>query len=126
MKFKDMPYERPDVEAIKKQLQEQTENLKKAEGILEEEKKEFYDWYEGRDIVPRIQRMKEIIGKDVQGRMVPALRHAHLEKEEKQAMEESIAQASSRMMNRMLFGLKEKLTDQEFTHCLEAMEEMFR
>ncbi|MBQ1368942.1 MAG: M3 family oligoendopeptidase [Firmicutes bacterium] len=31
MKFKDMPYERPDVEAIKKQLQEQTENLKKAE-----------------------------------------------------------------------------------------------
>lgn len=102
------------------------ENLKKAEGILEEEKKEFYDWYEGRDIVPRIQRMKEIIGKNVRGRMVPALRHAHLEKEEKQSMEESIAQASSRMMNRMLFGLKEKLTDQEFAHCLEAMEEMFR
>ncbi len=101
------------------------ENLKKAEEILEEEKKEFYDWYEGRDLVPRIQHMKETIGKDVRGRMVPALRQAHLEKEEKAAMEESIARASSNMMNRLLFGLKEKLSDQEFAHCLDAMEEMF-
>lgn len=34
------------------------ENLKKAEAILEEQRKEFDSWYECRDMVPRIQKLK--------------------------------------------------------------------
>ena len=35
------------------------DSFDQAEAILLEQQKEFYDWYDGRDLIPRIQEIQE-------------------------------------------------------------------
>lgn len=99
-------------------------NIASAEKIISEELAAFYEWYEGKDFVPMIQRLKESAGSDVSGRMTPALRNIPLDDEEKHKLSLEIEAASSRMMNRLLFGLRAKLSDDTLRECLNAMEEI--
>ena len=101
-------------------------NAARAEEILEEEKKEFYNWYEGRDIVPRIQALKALAGRDVDARMTPAFRSVNLDQAEKAALRQEVEGAAERMMNRLLFGARARLPDDVFSQCMEAMEFVFR
>lgn len=100
------------------------ENLVIADSILREEEDRFYEWYEGKDYVPRIQRLKERAGADVVGRMTPALRQMTLAGSGKEELISEITGASSRMMNRLLFGLRTRVPDDVFRECLQAMEEI--
>ncbi|MBQ3425694.1 MAG: glutamyl-tRNA reductase [Clostridia bacterium] len=99
-------------------------NIESAEKIISEELAAFYEWYDGKNFVPMIQHLKETTGSDVSGRMVPALRNIPLDDEEKHKLSLEIEAASSRMMNRLLFGLRAKLSDDTLRECLNAMEEI--
>ena len=101
-------------------------NLARAEEILAEEKAEFYHWYEGRDLVPRIQALKALAGGDVDARLTPVLRGVGLEPEAKLALRKEIDGAAQRMMNRLLFGVRARLSEDVFSQCLDAMEDVFR
>ncbi|MDO4865743.1 MAG: glutamyl-tRNA reductase [Clostridia bacterium] len=98
------------------------ENLRRAEAILEEEKEAFFAWYEGRDVVPRIQELKDIAAGNVAARMVPAFKRARLAVDAKENLEQEIEGASSRMMNNLLFGMRSRLSEDVFRECLGAME----
>ena len=102
------------------------ENLRKAEQILQEEEEKFYEWYEGKNFVPRIQTLKEIAGSDVLCRLTPVMKKITIEEESKQKLGQEVADASARMMNRLLFGLRTKLSDETFQECLSAMEEVLQ
>ena len=99
-------------------------NIKTAEQIISEELAAFYEWYEGKELVPTIQLLKETIGTDVSGRMMPVLRNIPLDDEEKHKLTLEIEGASSRMMNRLLFGLRARLSDDTLRECLNAMEDI--
>ena len=113
-----------DIDAFGIDLQSERvrKNLRRAEAILEEEKATFYAWYEGRDIVPRIQKLKDLAAGNVTARMVPAFKRACLETVERNHMEKEIEGASSRMMNNLLFGMRSRLPEDIFRECLVAME----
>ena len=98
------------------------ENLCRAEAILAEEKDAFYAWYEGRDVVPRIQALKDAAAQNVTARLTPVMRRAALEGLLRTNLEEEIGGAASRMMNNLLFGMKSRLTEDAFRECLGAME----
>ena len=98
-------------------------NLEKADGILQEEEKEFYEWYAGQNVVPRIQKLREVTSVDVGGRMTPVMKKIPLESGQKQKLEKEIEGASGRMMNRLLFGMRSRLSEEVFAECLRAMEE---
>lgn len=100
------------------------QNLEKAEEIIREEKARFYEWYEGRDFVPRIQLLKGQAGSDVIARMTPYLKHITLNEEEKTELTAEVEGASSRMMNHLLFGLRTRLSEKEFRNLLDALEEL--
>ena len=99
-------------------------NIEMAETIISEEIAAFYEWYDGKDFVPKIQLLKAATGSDVLGRMMPALRNSSLDNAEKQNLSHEIEGASARMMNRLLFGLRTRLSDNTFRECLNAMEEI--
>ncbi len=101
-------------------------NLARAEEILQEEKAEFYNWYSGRDLVPRIQKLKELSARDVDARLTPVFRGVSLEAEEKAALRREVEGAAERMMNRLLFGAKTRLPEDVFSQCVEAMEFVFQ
>ncbi len=98
------------------------ENMRRAEAILAEEKEAFYTWYEGRDVVPRIQALKEAAAGNVTARLAPAMRRAALEGLLRSNLEEEIEGSASRMMNHMLFGMRSRLPEDTFRECLSAME----
>jgi len=98
------------------------ENMRRAEAILDEEKEAFNAWYEGRDVVPQIQRLKDAAAGNVTARMVPALRRAALEGLLRTNLEEEIRGAASRMMNHLLFGMRSRLPEDVLRECLGAME----
>lgn len=101
------------------------QNMHKAEEILAEEAGEFYHWYEARSVVPRISTLKEAAGRDVQARLSPAYRRAHLQPEQKDALSREVEGAVERMMNHLLFGLHARLSGSVFSECMEAMEFVF-
>ncbi len=101
-------------------------NLARAEAILEEEKAEFYNWYSGRDLVPRIQALKQLSAKDVDARLTPVFRGVSMDPEAKTALRREVEGAAERMMNRLLFGAKARLPEEVFSQCVEAMEFVFR
>ena len=101
-------------------------NISLAEAILEEEKGEFYAWYNGQDMIPRIQSLKETAARDVDARLTPVYRGIPLASEEKAALEKEVDGAAQRMMNRLLFGLRARLPDSVFSECVQAMEHVFR
>lgn len=101
-------------------------NLARAEEILAEEEKEFTNWYEGRDMVPRIQALKVCAGQDVDARLTQVFRGLALEPTEKDALADQVDGAAQRMMNRLLFGLRSRLPEQDFSRCVDAMEAVFR
>ena len=113
-----------DIDAFGIDLQSERvrENARRAEAILEEEKAEFYAWYEGRDVVPRIQALKDAAAQNVTARLAPAMRRAALEGAARSDLEEEIEGAAARMMNNLLFGMRSRLPEDVFRECLGAME----
>ena len=101
-------------------------SLERAEAVLREEEDRFYAWYDGADLVPQIQRLKARAGLDVSARMIPALRHTSLAEKERRDLSLEVEGASARMMNRLLFGLRARLPEQDFRTCLDAMEEIMQ
>ena len=98
------------------------ENMRRAEAILEEEKEAFYAWYEGRDVVPRIQALKDAAAGNVTERLAPAMRRAAREGLLRSNLTEEIEGSASRMMNCLLFGMRSRLPEDMFRECLSAME----
>ena len=96
--------------------------MEKAQGILNEEEERFYTWYEGKDFVPQIQRLKTAVGADVSARMTPVLRKARLDEDKKLQLSREAAGASERMLNHLLFGMRSRLSEAAFRECLDAME----
>lgn len=113
-----------DIDAFGIDLQSEKvrENVLRAEAILEAEKAAFFAWYEGRDVVPRIQALKDAAAQNVTARLVPAMRRASLEGVVLSDLEEEIEGAAARMMNNLLFGMRSRLPEDVFRECLGAME----
>jgi glutamyl-tRNA reductase len=101
-------------------------NLEKAETIIEEEKAEFYSWFQGLDYMPLIRDMKEKTGQDVSLRMTPVLKRLPLQAEEKEILKDQIYGASERMMNHLLFSLKSDMSDEAFREMLDAMQKVMQ
>lgn len=100
-------------------------NLARAEEILQEEQERFNSWYDCREFIPRIQDLKSRTGKDVGDRMNPFFRYIALHEDEKSDLRQEVEGAAARMMNHLLFSLRDRLTDREFRDCLDAMEKAF-
>ncbi|MDO5345401.1 MAG: glutamyl-tRNA reductase [Lachnospiraceae bacterium] len=100
-------------------------NIARAEHILLEQQQEFFDWYEGRDLIPRIQRIKELAAKDVDARLTRVLKGLPLDREQEELLGRQIDGAAARMMNKLLFGLKEGVSENAFRECMEALEKLY-
>ena len=110
------------------------ENIKKAEGILDVQMHEFFDWYEGRDIIEQVQVIKKQatedfhlrIQKQVKELMRTAREEAPQEVEQIDRLQEYVEAAAGKVINKMIFGMKSRLSDQTFRECIEAMGDVFQ
>ncbi len=86
---------------------------------------EFYSWYEGRDLIPRIQKIKEEAAVDLEVRLTKKLQQLPVGESDREGLKEDILQASMRAVNKMLFGLRDEISRKAFLECLDGLEKVY-
>lgn len=99
--------------------------LQEAENILREQISEFVTWYECRDLIPTVQSISQDAATDVSLRLGKTLRQLDISQEEKKGLEEAIIQASSKVVSKLLFGIRDMVSTEAFRACAEAIEKLY-
>lgn len=99
--------------------------MEAAGGILRELMEEFYTWYRGKDLIPRIQEIKAEAVQDFNLRIGKAMRKTPLEEAERDKLLEVLDTAMGKVVNKLLFGLRDSLDEEEFSNCVEGLEKLY-
>ena len=101
------------------------ENTEKAEVILSEQKAEFDNWYECRDVVPRIQKIKEEAAEDLRLRIHRIIHGLPISQKEQEELLRSVENAAMKSVNKMMFGLRDTVRPETFAECIEGLEKVY-
>ncbi|MDO5422610.1 MAG: glutamyl-tRNA reductase [Eubacteriales bacterium] len=101
------------------------QNIAKAGKILEEQMEEFYAWYECRDIIPQIQDIKQKAVHDCDLRLTKVLRDLPMSGEEREKLAKNIDTAVAKVVNKMMFGLRDHVSEQTLRECVEGLEKVY-
>lgn len=101
------------------------ENMETAGRILADEMEEFYSWYQGRDLIPRIQEIKAGVVEDFHLRLSKILKKTPMEDVDRENLEKAMDVAAGKVVNKMLFGLRDTLEEEEFLHCVKGLEKLY-
>ena len=110
------------IDAVSPKLQA---SLDQAGKILQEQQEEFYSWYNGRDLIPRIQEIKADAVEDLNLRIMKILRKTPMEEKDRKNLLNAIDTAAGKVVNKMMFGLKDFMKEEEFINCVEGLEKLY-
>ena len=110
------------IDAVSPKLQA---SLDQAGKILQEQQEEFYSWYNGRDLIPRIQEIKADAVEDLNLRIMKILRKTPMEEKDRENLLNAIDTAAGKVVNKMMFGLKDFMKEEEFRNCVEGLEKLY-
>lgn len=96
-------------------------SLEQAGKILAEQQQEFYNWYQGYDLMPKIQGIKKEAAEDMKRRITKPLSKSSLEDGEQKKLMDAIDLAAEKVVNKMIFGLRASLGEEEFRNCVEGL-----
>ncbi len=99
--------------------------FQQAEFILQEKEAEFFDWYDGRDIISQIQDIKNDAVADFEPRVRKIIAKLPMEETDKQELQSSLDLAVAKVVNKMIFGLKDTLDKEQFIACVEGLEKLY-
>lgn len=101
------------------------ESMQKAAGILKEQMEDFYCWYDGRSLIPRIQDIQAEAVQDLNLRILKILRKTPMEEEDRENLLNAIDIAAGKVVSKMMFGLRDTLEKEEFLNCVEGLEKLY-
>ncbi|MSS62496.1 glutamyl-tRNA reductase [Velocimicrobium porci] len=100
-------------------------NISCAEAILNEQMEEFLSWYEGRDIIAKVQDIRQKAVNDLELRMTKIIRKTSMEQIEQNQLKESMDNAMGKVIVKMLFGLRDTVSEETFRECVEGLEQVY-
>lgn len=100
-------------------------SMQKAGEILDDQMKEFYDWFNGRDIFPRIEEIKADAVEDLNLRITKILKKTPMEQKDRESLLRAIDTAAGKVVNKMIFGLRDSLEQEAFLDCVEGLEKTY-
>lgn len=104
---------------------ETRENIKQAKSILKDCMMEFKEWYECRDLVPKVRQISSDAAFDVERRIEKVLKKSAGTGEEKKQIAESVEKAANKVVSKLLFQLKEEVPIDTWRECVEGMNHIF-
>lgn len=104
---------------------EQKESIEKADRIVQAQLEEFYQWLEGRDVIPRIQEIKADAVEDLNLRIEKILKKTPMEQEDRQKLLEAVDTAAGKVVNKLIFGLRDCLNQETFLECVAGLEKLY-
>lgn len=111
-----------------KQVQ-QSEDLKNAlrdaEILMNQAIEEYVKWYETKDVVPRIQLIGEKAADDLLYRIHDVIRCKQIEEKDVENIEKKIGCSTAKVVNKLLFSLRDKIDADTLAECMVAMEKAY-
>ena len=101
------------------------ESLIKAASIVEEQMAEFFQWLDGRDVIPRIQEIKAEAVQDLNLRIEKILKKTPMQEEDRVQLLEAVDTAAGKVVNKMIFGLRDSLNQEAFLECVAGLEKVY-
>lgn len=97
-----------------------------AEQILHVEIQKFIDWMECRDLVPRIINIGEESAKEMVWRMERPLKNLSVSEEEKDVLRYQMEQTATKVIDKLLFALRDQTDKELLRQVVEVMEQVYR
>ena len=101
------------------------ESLIKAASIVEEQMAEFFQWLDGRDVIPRIQEIRAEAVQDLNLRIEKILKKTPMQEEDRANLLEAVDTAAGKVVNKMIFGLRDSLNQEAFLECVAGLEKVY-
>ena len=101
------------------------EHLEAAGAIVRAQMDEFYLWLDGRDVIPRIQEIKEEAVHDLNLRIAKILKKTPMEGADRQRLEQAVETAAGKVVNKLIFGLRQNLDEEAFLDCVAGLERIY-
>lgn len=105
--------------------EELSQSLEQAGEILNTKMEEFYSWLEGRDLIPRIQEIKADAVQDLNLRILKILNKTPMEEKDREKLLHTIDTAAGKVVNKMIFGLRDTLEKEAFLECVAGLEKVY-
>ena len=83
------------------------------------------DWFNGRDIFPRIEEIKADAVEDLNLRITKILKKTPMEQKDRESLLRAIDTAAGKVVNKMIFGLRDSLEQEAFLDCVEGLEKIY-
>ncbi|KIR02787.1 Glutamyl-tRNA reductase [Lachnospiraceae bacterium TWA4] len=100
-------------------------NIEKSHEILQEFIHEFKVWYECRDLIPVVKEVSAKAAKDVTLRLTKPMRKLDAKDEQKEDLEQAIDTATSKVIGKILFCLRDSLDAETFRDCVDAVSQIY-
>ena len=110
------------IEEIPAELQE---NLEAAGAIVREQMDEFFQCLDGRDLIPRIQEIKEEAVNDLNLRIAKILKKTQMDEEDRVNLVQAVDTAAGKVVNKLIFGLRDSLNQEAFLECVAGLEKIY-
>lgn len=101
------------------------ESMEQAGVILREQMEEFYTWFSGKDLFPRIQEIKTEAVEDLNLRILKILNKTPMDGKDRENLLKAIDTAAGKVVNKMIFGLRDSLEQETFAACVEGLEKLY-
>src|SRR5699024_3848508 len=88
---------------------EQKESLDKAARIVQDQMDEFFQWLNGRDLIPRIQEIREDAVQDLNLRIDKILRNTPMEEADREKLLQAVDTAAGKVVNKLIVGLRDSV-----------------
>lgn len=101
------------------------ENLEAAGKIVREQMDEFFKWIDGKELIPRLQEIRQNAVDDFNLRIRKPLKNSPLEESEKEELMSAVDKAMEKVVNKMLFGLRDSMNEKAFLECVAGLEKTY-
>ena len=96
-----------------------------AKKILEEQMEEFFIWYSGRALIPRVQRLQEEVARDLCLRLTKTIRDLAVGEKERKILVQAIDRTAGKVTGKLLYGIRDQVGMKEFTDCVTGLEKLY-
>lgn len=101
------------------------EHLEAAAAIVQAQMEEFYQWLDGRDVIPRIREIREEAVQDLNLRIMKILKNAPMEEDDRAHLLKAVDTAAGKVVNKLIFGLRDSLNQEAFLECVAGLEKLY-
>lgn len=101
------------------------EDLKRVGEILKAQIEEFVEWYECKDVIPLVKQIADLAAKDIGDRVWGISRKLEMEEECRESLERNISEASKKVVDKLIFGLRDNINIDTWRECIEGMNKIY-